>query len=545
MQPLTLAAIGIALVGFVAISILNNARRPKKAEAEHQLPGPKLFPIIGRIHDMPIQKMWIKFKEFADIHGPIYYTEMLGTKFIIVSDEKIAEELLVKKAKYNSDRPAVPSLFDSKSTHGSMEYLPLMGKNQYWARQRRFTHGYLTQATNAGYYGVMQHEVKRWMFRLLENPDAFNFTLEDMASKIMCTLNWDDPSLSEYCIGSAWGLLTQMSPAGPITNIITPLWQLPEMINPWKKAEHKRHDEQQRWWMENLVRVKTQMKAGTARWSFTKQFLETEKTNNLSGDYEASSVLGMLALVGIFTVAGPLNYFLVAMVHHPEWLEKVQKEIDEQLKGRMPSIEDFPKLPTLRACIKESMRWRPNVPTGVAHEAEQDDYYRGYFIPKGVRILPLDYAFLLNPVKYPDPESYRPERWLEADWPTYQEPLTQYPTIKGMTSFGFGQRQCLGMSLTQDELIVACGALAWAYNLKRKVDPVTGREIEVPTDKCNSLLIVKPDPFEMAFEPRSEARKADVIREWKMSEAKDLEERAAYAKAAALGQTKKFDDIVI
>ncbi|THY66754.1 cytochrome P450 [Aureobasidium pullulans] len=545
MQPLTLAAVGIALVAFVAISVLNNARRPKKAEADHQLPGPKLLPIIGRIHDMPIQKMWIKFKEFADIHGPIYYTEMLGTSFIIVSDEKIAEELLVKKAKYNSDRPAVPSLFDSKSTHGSMEYLPLMGKNQYWARQRRFTHGYLTQATNAGYYGVMQHEVKRWMFRLLENPDNFNYTLEDMASKIMCTLNWDDPSLSEYCIGSAWGLLTQMSPAGPITNILTPLWKLPEMINPWKRAEHKRHDEQQRWWMENLVRVKTQMKAGTARWSFTKQFLETEKTNNLSGDYEASSVLGMLALVGIFTVAGPLNYFLVAMVHNPEWLQKVQKEIDEQLEGRMPSIEDFPKLPTLRACIKESMRWRPNVPTGVAHEAEQDDYYRGYFIPKGVRILPLDYAFLLNPVKYPDPENYRPERWLEAGWPTFQEPLTQHPNIKGMTSFGFGQRQCLGMSLTQDELIVACGALAWAYNLKRKVDPATGREIEVPTDKCNSLLIVKPDPFEMAFEPRSEARKADVIREWKMSEAKDLEERAAYAKAAALGQTQKFEDITI
>jgi cytochrome P450 len=236
----------------------------------------------------------------------------------------------------------------------------------------------------------MQHEVKRWMFRLLENPDAFNYTLEDMASKIMCTLNWDDPSLSEYCITSAWGLLTQMSPAGPITNIITPLWKLPEMINPWKKAEHKRHDEQQRWWMENLIRVKKQMRAGTARWSFTKQFLETEKTNNLSGDYEASSVLGMLALVGIFTVAGPLNYFLVAMVHHPEWQKKLQNEIDTQLGGRMPSTEDFPKLPILRACIKESMRWRPNVPTGVAHETEQDDYYRGYFIPKGIRILPLD-----------------------------------------------------------------------------------------------------------------------------------------------------------
>lgn len=54
---------------------------------------------------------------------------MLGAKFVIVTDEGIAEELLVKRAKINSDRPAVRSLYDSKSTDGSMEYLPLMGKN--------------------------------------------------------------------------------------------------------------------------------------------------------------------------------------------------------------------------------------------------------------------------------------------------------------------------------------------------------------------------------------------------------------------------------
>ena len=29
---------------------------------------------------------------------------------------------------------------------------------------------------------------------------------------------------------------------------------------------------------------------------------------------------------------------------------------------------------------------------GVAHETEQDDYYRGQFIPKGARILPLDWS---------------------------------------------------------------------------------------------------------------------------------------------------------
>lgn len=145
-----------------------------------------------------------------------------------------------------------------------------------------------------------------------------------------------------------------------------------------------------------------------------------------------------------------------------------------------------------------------------------------------------DRAFLRNPIKYPDPENFRPERWLQPGWPTYQEPLTQFPTLKGMTSFGWGQRQCLGQSVTQDELVVACGALAWCFNLKHKVDPRTGQKIHIPLDKSNSLLIVKPDPFQMAFEPRSEERKQQAIRLWREAEAKDQQQRADFLKVAEM-----------
>lgn len=102
----------------------------------------------------------------------------------------------------------------------------------------------------------------------------------------------------------------------------------------------------------------------------------------------------------------------------------------------------------------------------------------------------------------------------------------------GMTSFGWGQRQCLGQSITRDEMLVGCGALSWAFNLKRKVDPTTGQEIEVSTTKSNSLLIVKPDPFQMAFEPRSEERKQQIIDEWKAAEAQDMKERTDFLRAA-------------
>lgn len=209
----------------------------------------------------------------------------------------------------------------------------------------------------------MEFEVKRWLFALLTEPDNFAFSLEDMASKIMCTLTWDDPTFSAYYTKSAWGLLRQMSPAGPITNVLTPLWHLPLFLNRWKREERIRHDEQQAYFMERLLTTRRLMKEGKQRPCFTRTFLEKEKTD-ISGDFEASCVLGMLALVGIFTIAGPLYYFLVTMIHHPEWQARCQQEIDEQCRGRIPTLADAELLPTLRACIKETMRWKPNVPTG-------------------------------------------------------------------------------------------------------------------------------------------------------------------------------------
>ena len=118
----------IVVSGYLALQ-KRKGRSISNDGQQKNFPGPYLLPYIGRVHDLPINYVWIKFKEWADLYGPIYRTKMLGAKFIIISDEKIAEDLLVKRAKIYSDRPVVRSLFDSKSSHGSMEYLPLMGKN--------------------------------------------------------------------------------------------------------------------------------------------------------------------------------------------------------------------------------------------------------------------------------------------------------------------------------------------------------------------------------------------------------------------------------
>lgn len=90
----------------------------------------------------------------------------------------------------------------------------------------------------------------------------------------------------------------------------------------------------------------------------------------------------------------------------------------------------------------------------------------------------------------------------------------------------------MGQNLTQDELLLACGGLLWGFNCKRKIDPKTGLAIDPNIDKGNSLLIIKPDPFEMQFEPRSEKKLERILSQWKTAEAKNEADKAAFLEAS-------------
>lgn len=97
--------------------------------------------------------------------------------------------------------------------------------------------------------------------------------------------------------------------------------------------------------------------------SWTRTYLENRETFGFD-DHEAAHAVGTMALAGVQTIGSPLNTFVYAMVNYPQWLEAIQKEIDEACGDNMPTTADSPKLPTLRAVIKEGLPWRPAVPTG-------------------------------------------------------------------------------------------------------------------------------------------------------------------------------------
>ena len=56
-------------------------------------------------------------------------------------------------------------------------------------------------------------------------------------------------------------------------------------------------------------------------------------------------------------------------------------------------------------------------------------------------------------------------RWLEPAYPTYQEPLSKYPSITGYSQFGYGKRVCQGQGVVDADMFVALGSIAWLFSL--------------------------------------------------------------------------------
>lgn len=74
------------------------------------------------------------------------------------------------------------------------------------------------------------------------------------------------------------------------------------------------------------------------------------------------------------------------MATHPTIQAKAHAELDHVLgrTPRLPTFDDRSALPYLEAIYREVLRYNPPAPLGVGHVAIQDDWYKGYFIPKGM-----------------------------------------------------------------------------------------------------------------------------------------------------------------
>lgn len=124
---------------------------------------------------------------------------------------------------------------------------------------------------------------------------------------------------------------------------------------------------------------------------------------------------------------------------------------------------------------------------------------------------------------YPDADAFNPGRWLDPKYPTYKEPLTIYPNLNGFSQFGFGRRTCQGVPIVDQDLFLAMGGLAWAFDIRKKRHP-DGTEVPVHWNDYTPLLIAKPKPFEFDAIVRGEKKREMLKSMWEVGKGHDDEE---------------------
>jgi Cytochrome P450 len=93
---------------------------------------------------------------------------------------------------------------------------------------------------------------------------------------------------------------------------------------------------------------------------------------------------------GFDTTSTTLMWWTHTIVAFPEVQHRAQAELDAVVgRARLPTYADAPRLPYVRAIIKEVLRWRPAVRLGLPHVAAEDDWYEGMFVQKARHAWPI------------------------------------------------------------------------------------------------------------------------------------------------------------
>ena len=474
---------------------------------------------------------WFKVTEWTRQFDGMFHTTMMGESHLWISSPRIAYDLLSKRAAIYSSRPEIRAVPGSDS---QAQYLPLLAHGEAWRRQRKFATVMLAGSHNSKYYGYIEAETTRFLYKLLENPGNY-FNLNDLfCGRITAWLNYGRPDTANELCRNAREFIPQVGPSGSIINIMPFLRHVPNLLNPakWPVCERRKREktlflgamEQAKVDFEtdvalgpNHARFYYQRKHGLDReHRHKKAELPRTAYDFAADDREAAYTVGMLATVAIFTIGAPLNGFFLAMVLYPQWQEKARAEIDAVLgpsRKMIATREDYPRLPLLRACIKEVMRWRPVVPLGVPRLIEEDNEYEGYLIRKGTVAHVVEQAITRDPKDYPDPEAFNPARWLDPCYPSFKGPLTEYPTLNGFHGFGSGRRVCPGIALTEAELMAGCSGLLAAFTLEKKKRP-DGTVIEPDPWRMSPNLIGGALEFEFDLKSRGAQKEQQIRQMW-------------------------------
>lgn len=159
-------------------------------------------------------------------------------------------------------------------------------------------------------------------------------------------------------------------------------------------------------------------------------------------------------LAGQETTALALTWTWMLLGQNPEVAARVYAEVDSVLGGRIPTVEDLPRLQETERVLLESMRLYPPAYL-VGREPIEDVEIAGYHCPRGTTILMPQAVVHRDPRWFTDPDTFQPDRW-RGDFEKQLPKCAYFP-------FGGGPRTCIGNTFAMVEMTLVIAMIAQRY----------------------------------------------------------------------------------
>ncbi|XP_022823708.1 cytochrome P450 6B5-like [Spodoptera litura] len=163
---------------------------------------------------------------------------------------------------------------------------------------------------------------------------------------------------------------------------------------------------------------------------------------------------------GFETSATTLSHTLLELAKNPEAQELAFQDVDNYMRrnDNVLKYECVTELPYVEACVNEALRLYPVLGVITREVIEDYTFSTGLKLEKGLRVhLPV-YHMQHNPKYFPEPEQFRPERFL-GDAKQNIIPYTYFP-------FGEGPRLCIGMRFAKMQITAGIITLLKKYRVE-------------------------------------------------------------------------------
>ncbi|KAJ4397418.1 hypothetical protein N0V93_001645 [Gnomoniopsis smithogilvyi] len=443
-------------------------------------PGPPTLPFLGNILQMPSKHPFLKYTEWSKQYGDIIGLKLGPLHIIVLNSPEVIQSLLVNRAPLYSGRP-VPYLIRN-FVYTDQDHI-LMFQNDAQLKRARTSLRSLTGPTGLKTALPMQDRIASKLITRLRETEYGASTcigLWSFETAMTATMGPVGVEKAQHEILKVWTGV-QHEILDTIESVVTLLYDIFPVIrylpaSPGKRSAKAAGKILWDFYSDCFCSLKRHMSQAEKfedncdYWGFIATILRSqEKSEDGNGDlvkegkfdshYKEASLISLAEAItdaATDTTTAVALSLILALAVNRDILRKAQVEIDQlcdQDQKLEPDYSDIGRLPYLKACLLETLRWRTPTPLLLPRRLEKDDVFRDYHLPKNSIILANVWAVLQDPKHYKSPDVFDPDRF-----------MGEGTKGKPFSPFGVGRRMCPGDQFAMNSLMVVLSKLVRSFD---------------------------------------------------------------------------------